>query len=47
MSSSDEMVDNVRRGRVATGTAKPLAARQALNNAARVMDTAISVRVSC
>ena len=36
------MVDNVRSGRVATGAAEPLAAGQAANDRAGVVDTAIS-----
>lgn len=44
VSSPDQMVDNMRRRGVATGTAEPLTASQAFNNAAWVMDSTVSKR---
>lgn len=42
MPSPDKMVDNMRRGGIATSTAEPFAASQTLDNTAWIMDTAIS-----
>lgn len=39
--SSNEVVDNMRRGGIATRTAEPFVASQTLDNAARVMNTTI------
>lgn len=41
VAGADEMVDNVRGRRVAAGTAEPLAAGKALDDAAGVVDAAV------
>jgi hypothetical protein len=43
VASSNEMVHNMRRGTVAFGAAEPFVAGQAFDNAARRMDTAVTV----
>jgi hypothetical protein len=43
VASSDKMVDDMRRGRVPTSTAKPLAASQTFYHTAGIMDTAITI----
>jgi hypothetical protein len=42
MSGSDQMIDNVRRGRISATAAEPFIAYGALDYAYRVMDTAVT-----
>lgn len=41
MASSDEVIDDMRRGGVATGAAEPLVARKTFHHAARVMNATV------
>ncbi len=43
MTSTDKMIDDVRRGCIAPGTAEPLAASQALDNAAGRVYATVSI----
>lgn len=45
VSGSDQVVDDVRGGRVAAGTAEPLATSQTFDDAAWIVDAAIPVQV--
>lgn len=42
MAGSNEVVDNVRGGRISTGTAEPFAAGQTSDNAAGIMNSTVS-----
>lgn len=46
VAGTHQMIDNMGRGRVATGTAEPFATSQASNDRARVVNTAVTGFVS-
>ena len=43
VTSANEMVDNMRRARISSGTAKPLVASKTLNDRTRRVNTAVSM----